>query len=659
MSESIRDLDDNITQNYEIKKRVGKGAYGIVWKAVDRRSHRTVAIKKIFDAFRNQTDAQRTYREIVFLRELMWHPNIVRLHGVLKAANDKDIYLVFEYMETDLHNVIKHGNILREIHKQSITYQLLKAIKYIHSGNIIHRDLKPCNILINSQCHCKVADFGLARSLQLTDCDTTGHSPPLDPAMTDYVATRWYRAPEILVASKKYTKGIDMWSIGCILAEMVLGKPLFPGSSTVNQVEKIMSTIPQPSSSDIANVCPGYGSSLLQRTPPGPCVPLAMLLRSATEDCIDLVCRLLVFNPHKRLNAIQALKHPYVSKFHDSSQEFAMNRSVVPTLSDNVQLSIEQYRDKLYELLDTHNKEKSLSSTNDLSSIYDWYRSLAHSKNAVKSLGKKSTGSKPQEEMPKHPTHHSRLKSQSTSTMPIYHQDYLKDGGEFVHHRRGSESSSKSITSTGHSQAGSKSLPTNQSRQRKISDFNRKMPIVSADLKSISTSSADVKAVLSSINGKTNQRIRNEPIRETNVKHIGVAEQLSVKLVTVSQATSQKPATRNLQQVNNLFRRSSGSDNDVDRQHLNHRNHTLIRSKTLSHDASKVDINRNKHLDRMTISNARISKLTTSDESPLKKRTVIERQASLGSLTLAPAYKPKCGYITQSQLNEISSQVVR
>ncbi|RZF33310.1 hypothetical protein LSTR_LSTR007655 [Laodelphax striatellus] len=606
MSDSIRDLDDNITQNYDIKKRVGKGAYGIVWKAVDKRTHRTVAIKKIFDAFRNQTDAQRTYREIVFLRELMWHPNIVRLHGIMKAANDKDIYLVFEYMETDLHNVIKHGNILREIHKQSITYQLLKAIKYIHSANIIHRDLKPCNILINSQCHCKVADFGLARSVQLS----AGHSPPADPTMTDYVATRWY------------TKGIDMWSIGCILAEMVLGKPLFPGSSTVNQMEKIMSTIPQPSSSDVANVCPGYGSSLVERAPAGPCVPLALLLRSASasDHCIDLVCRLLVFNPYKRFNAVQALKHPYVSKFHDSSQELAMNHSVIPTLNDNVQLSIEQYRDKLYELIENHKRQKSLNGNNDLNDIYDWYRSLAHSKSAVKGLANKSNASKLLAEDGKHT---STTAVDSRHTIPY---EYLKDGSE--------SSSNKSITSTSHSQVASKSLPVNHSRHKKINDLNRKMPIVSADSNSISGPSADLKAVF---NSKTKQRCclaRTDPIRD-----IGVAQQLAVKLVSVSQ----KPINR-----------SCSSDNDIDRQHFNHRNRALSRSRTLSHDASNIQFNRTNNLGRVTILNSRIAKLANSDESTMKKRSSLASVSDVSS-----AYKPKCGYITEAQLKQISSQVVR
>ncbi|XP_049789084.1 mitogen-activated protein kinase 15-like isoform X2 [Schistocerca nitens] len=307
---SMSEVDAHITRLYQIEKRLGQGAYGIVWKALDKKTKKTVAVKKIYDAFRNKTDAQRTFREIMFLQEFGEHPNVIKLLGIHKARNNRDIYLVFEYMDTDLHNVIKRGNILKDVHKRYIMYQLLKATKYIHSGNVIHRDQKPSNILLDSECHCKVADFGLARSLsQLDDGSGEGLS---DPPLTDYVATRWYRAPEILVASKRYTHGIDMWSLGCILAEMLLGKPLFPGSSTINQMERIMSALPTPSKSDLKSIFAGYGSSLLQKPPPGPHKSLRELLSNSSPDAVDLVCRLVVFNPDKRLTAEQALEHPYV-----------------------------------------------------------------------------------------------------------------------------------------------------------------------------------------------------------------------------------------------------------------------------------------------------------------------------------------------------------
>jgi mitogen-activated protein kinase 15 len=141
-----------------------------VWKAIDKKTKDIVALKKNFDAFQNATDAQRTFREIIFLQELSGHENIIRLQNVIRAENDRDIYLVFDFMDTDLHAVIR-ANILEDIHKQYIIYQVLKCLKYMHSANLLHRDLKPSNLLLNSECHVKVADFGLARYLDTKEPD--------------------------------------------------------------------------------------------------------------------------------------------------------------------------------------------------------------------------------------------------------------------------------------------------------------------------------------------------------------------------------------------------------------------------------------------------------------------------------------------------------
>lgn len=138
--------------------------------------------------------------------------------------------------ETDLHAVIR-ANILEEIHKKYIVYQLVKALKFMHSADLLHRDIKPSNLLLNSDCHVKLCDFGLCRNI----AETAGPQPHL----TDYVATRWYRAPEILLGSPRYTKGVDMWAVGCILGEMLRGRPTFPGTSTMNQVGDVLSA-PSP-----------------------------------------------------------------------------------------------------------------------------------------------------------------------------------------------------------------------------------------------------------------------------------------------------------------------------------------------------------------------------------------------------------------------------
>jgi len=131
----------------------------------------------------------------------------------------------------------------------------------MHSANLLHRDLKPSNLLLNSECHMKVCDFGLARSLDTRDPDQT-------PLLTDYVATRWYRAPEILLGSNKYTKGVDMWSMGCILAELILGKPVFPGTSTLNQLDRVMEVIGRPNQEDIDSINSPLAQTMLESLPP-------------------------------------------------------------------------------------------------------------------------------------------------------------------------------------------------------------------------------------------------------------------------------------------------------------------------------------------------------------------------------------------------------
>ncbi|XP_009893786.1 PREDICTED: mitogen-activated protein kinase 15 [Charadrius vociferus] len=346
---------------------MGVCAYGIVWKAIDRRTGKIVAVKKIFDAFRNRTDAQRTFREIMFLQEFGEHPNIIKLLDVIRAQNDKDIYLVFESMETDLHAVIKKGNLLKDIHKCYILYQLLKATKFIHSGNVIHRDQKPSNILLDADCFVKLCDFGLARSLCQMNEDQG------NPPLTEYVATRWYRAPEILLSSRSYTKGVDMWSIGCILGEMLLGKPLFPGTSTVNQIEQILRVVPAPSSEDILAMQSDYRASVINRMSSRQRVTFEEILPSSTPlPALDLLKKLLVFNPDKRLTAEEALQHPYVKRFHCPAREPSLDYDVILPLGDDIQLSVGEYRNKLYEMilekkLNSHPKERAWKENIQLS----------------------------------------------------------------------------------------------------------------------------------------------------------------------------------------------------------------------------------------------------------------------------------------------------
>ncbi|XP_034867981.1 mitogen-activated protein kinase 15 [Mirounga leonina] len=340
------EVDHHVAQRYLLKRRLGKGAYGIVWKAVDRRTGEVVAIKKIFDAFRDKIDAQRTFREIMLLQELGDHPNIIRLLDVIRAENDRDIYLVFESMDTDLNAVICKGRLLKDIHKRYIIYQLLRATKFIHSGRVIHRDQKPSNILLDSSCLVKLCDFGLARSLSGLPEGSEGQ------ALTDYVATRWYRAPEVLLSSSWYTPGVDMWSLGCILGEMLRGRPLFPGTSTLHQLELILETIPPPSKEDLLALGSSYSASILPCLGSRPRQTLDTLLPPDTPpEALDLLRGLLVFAPEKRLSAAQALQHPYVQRFHCPAREWTLDSAVHLPVLEGVQLSAPEYRSRVYQMI--------------------------------------------------------------------------------------------------------------------------------------------------------------------------------------------------------------------------------------------------------------------------------------------------------------------
>ena len=320
---------------------------------MDKASRKTVALKKIFDAFQNSTDAQRTFREIMFLQELNvhHHENIIRLLNVLKADNDKDIYLVFEYMEINLHAVIR-ANILEEVHKKYIIYQCIKAIYYMHSGELLHRDMKPSNVLLNSDCHVKLCDFGLARSVADMEDEKANA-----PVLTDYVATRWYRAPEILLGSTRYTKGVDMWSLGCILGELLGESTMFPGESTMNQLEKVLEVLGKPSKDDMKAIKSKHTATMLDSISVKPKKPWSTLYPNASADALDLLDRLLQFNPDKRITALDALAHPYLTQFHATGDEPTLSAPICISIDDNKRFKINEYRKYLYRKIIERKKQ--------------------------------------------------------------------------------------------------------------------------------------------------------------------------------------------------------------------------------------------------------------------------------------------------------------
>lgn len=221
---------------YKLLESIGNGAYGTVCSAIDTRTGLKVAVKKITRTFDVLTTAKRTHRELKILKHFK-HDNIISIKNILKPPDDlekfNDVYVVFDLMETDLHHIIHSKQELTDEHVRYFLYQILRGLKYIHSASVLHRDLKPSNLLVNANCDLKIGDFGMARGLRSSPSEQKR-------VMTEYVATRWYRAPELMLSLSEYSEAIDMWSVGCIFAEMIGRRQLFPGANYLNQLQVIV-----------------------------------------------------------------------------------------------------------------------------------------------------------------------------------------------------------------------------------------------------------------------------------------------------------------------------------------------------------------------------------------------------------------------------------
>ncbi|KAK7380082.1 hypothetical protein VNO78_32467 [Psophocarpus tetragonolobus] len=301
---------------YEIQEVIGKGSYGVVCSALDTHTGEKVAIKKINDVFEHVSDATRILREIKLLR-LLHHPDIVEIKHIMLPPSRRefrDVYVVFELMESDLHQVIKANDDLTPEHYQFFLYQLLRGLKFIHTANVFHRDLKPKNILANADCKLKICDFGLAR--------VSFNEAPSAIFWTDYVATRWYRAPELCGSFfSKYTPAIDIWSIGCIFAEMLSGKPLFPGKNVVHQLDLITDLLGTPPAETVAKIrnekARRYLASMRKKQP----IPFSKKFPNADPLGLQLLERLLAFDPKDRPAAEEALSDPYFNGLSNVDRE--------------------------------------------------------------------------------------------------------------------------------------------------------------------------------------------------------------------------------------------------------------------------------------------------------------------------------------------------
>lgn len=306
-----------VDRKYVPVKPIGTGAYGVVCAVVDKTTNKKVAIKKIPNAFDDLVDAKRILREIKLLHHFD-HENIIGLCDLvnpLTKQDFEDVYIILDYMETDLHKVIYSKNDLTEDHCQYFVYQILRALKCMHSANVLHRDLKPSNLLVNSNCDLKVCDFGLARGVHGTD------NGDEQDELTEYVVTRWYRAPEIMCACQEYDYKIDIWSVGCIFGELLGRKPLFPGDNYIHQLNLIFGAIGTPTEKDLQWVSNEKALQYIKSLEQKPKIPFSDIYPEAPEDAIDLLDMMLRFDPNKRPTVEECLQHPYFSELHCEEDE--------------------------------------------------------------------------------------------------------------------------------------------------------------------------------------------------------------------------------------------------------------------------------------------------------------------------------------------------
>ncbi|KIJ32310.1 hypothetical protein M422DRAFT_35858 [Sphaerobolus stellatus SS14] len=291
-------------ENYAKLEKVGEGTYGVVYKARELSTNRIVALKKIRLEAEDEGVPSTAIREISLLKELN-DENVVQLLDIVHA--DQKLYLVFEFLDMDLKRFIESGNTRGEPISldtvKKFTYQLTSGLNYCHAHRILHRDLKPQNLLIDNKLNLKLADFGLARAFGV----------PLR-TYTHEVVTLWYRSPEVLLGSRHYSTSLDMWSVGCIFAEMAMrGQPLFPGDSEIDQIFKIFRILGTPDEQNWPGVrsLPDYKSTFPNWSPS----ELEEVVAPLDRDGIDLLKKTLYYDSAKRISAKRALQHPYLTSY--------------------------------------------------------------------------------------------------------------------------------------------------------------------------------------------------------------------------------------------------------------------------------------------------------------------------------------------------------
>ncbi|XP_055346249.1 stress-activated protein kinase JNK-like isoform X2 [Paramacrobiotus metropolitanus] len=334
-----------VLKRYQTLKNIGQGAQGVVCAAYDSVLGQHVAIKKLSRPFQNVTHAKRAYREFK-LMNLVNHKNVI---GLLNAFTPQrtyeeftDVYLVMELMDANLCQVIQMD--LDHERMSYLLYQLLCGIKHLHSAGIIHRDLKPSNIVVRSDCTLKILDFGLARSANATFM------------MTPYVVTRYYRAPEVILGMG-YKENVDIWSVGCIFGEMIRGAVLFPGSDHIDQWNKIIEQLGTPSVDFMKRLQPSVRHYVENRPkyagyPFEKLFPDVLFPPDSQEHASysrDLLSKMLVIDPEKRISVDDALQHPYINVWFEESEVNGQGPGPYDHIVDEREHTVEEWKRLIYD----------------------------------------------------------------------------------------------------------------------------------------------------------------------------------------------------------------------------------------------------------------------------------------------------------------------
>eukprot|EP00746_Dinoflagellata_sp_MGD_P003459 gnl/MRDRNA2_/MRDRNA2_106728_c0_seq1.p1 gnl/MRDRNA2_/MRDRNA2_106728_c0~~gnl/MRDRNA2_/MRDRNA2_106728_c0_seq1.p1 ORF type:complete len:1078 (-),score=215.52 gnl/MRDRNA2_/MRDRNA2_106728_c0_seq1:98-3331(-) len=309
VSTKVAAANFKVPAKYRFSKILGNGSYGTVGSFRDVEASRNVAIKRIGQPFNDFMVLRRTLREVRLMRHFQ-SPYVLKIFDMISTGGD--IYLVLELCDSDLDKVIHSTKMsLTEYQIRCFTMQMLLGILHMHSAHVIHRDLKPQNIFVLQSGQLKIGDFGLSRGISVDEDGEADH--PSEEQLTEYVVTRWYRAPEVLLARSKYGPPVDVWSVGCIVHEMWTKLVLFKGKSSYDQLKKIFNVLGTPDPDDVVWV-PSASRRLLEYCPPSLATSEQMLSAPGVKaDGIDFVKQLLAFDPAKRISAEEATCHSYLN----------------------------------------------------------------------------------------------------------------------------------------------------------------------------------------------------------------------------------------------------------------------------------------------------------------------------------------------------------